>query len=693
MFARRHSLTGAPKRAVTIGSTVAALVVLSMSLVPASQATVSVTVRIENLAPADGTFLTPVWVGFHDGSFSVARIGDAASSGLERIAEDGNTGPLAQAFLDDGSGSVEATIVSGGQIPPFAPGQSTTMTFELNPLQPGRRFLSFASMVIPSNDAFVTGDPLRVFDDNGNFIGGTWLIEGSGVLDAGTEVNDEVPANTAFFGQAAPDTGTPENGTVQVHPGFMAPGGGGILDDPMFAAADFTAQGYQVLRVTVMAGVSVKIENLAPAGGGFLTPVWVGFHDGSFDVATPGEAAGPGLERLAEDGATGVLSQEFLGSGSGVVDGTIISDGDIPPIAPGGTAHMTFLLDPTADTSRYASFAPMVIPSNDAFVANLDPTARAVFDADGNFVGGSFLVLGASVYDAGTEVNDELPGNTAFFGQSSPDTGEDENGTVAMHTGLMPPESGGILDDPMFAAADFTAPGYVVARITLSYARGNAVNRLSFAQFAAGGGVSSEILLFNHEEQEVQAELTFKDDSGLALSFQLDGLPIDGEASVTVPAGGLRLLRGAADGPVAEGHVIVVADAPLKGAIVFGGSAGLAGVPNSPVTDNGFTVPILSYSDPGIDTGMAVANLADSELVLTLQLFSSEGELLATAMITIPAMGHLAGFAKEFDWDAPVDFSDFEGKLKASAESGGKFSAVGIQVRPSQFATLPVIVF
>ena len=30
--------------------------------------------------------------------------------------------------------------------------------------------------------------------------------------------------------------------------------------------------------------VTVKIENLAPANGGYLTPVWVGFHDGGFDV-------------------------------------------------------------------------------------------------------------------------------------------------------------------------------------------------------------------------------------------------------------------------------------------------------------------------------------------------------------------------------------------------------------------------
>ena len=44
---------------------------------------------------------------------------------------------------------------------------------------------------------------------------------------------------------------TTENGTVQLHPGFHPPGSGGILDDPMFANADFTQPGYQVARVRV----------------------------------------------------------------------------------------------------------------------------------------------------------------------------------------------------------------------------------------------------------------------------------------------------------------------------------------------------------------------------------------------------------------------------------------------------------
>ena len=111
-------------------------------------------------------------------------------------------------------------------------------------------------MVIPSNDAFIAnGDPLahRLFDDRGNFIGEDFVVTGADVLDAGTEVNDESTTNTAFFGQAAPNTGETQGEGVELHPGFYPVGTGGILDSEMFAGADFTADGYEVLRVEVSA--------------------------------------------------------------------------------------------------------------------------------------------------------------------------------------------------------------------------------------------------------------------------------------------------------------------------------------------------------------------------------------------------------------------------------------------------------
>ncbi|MEM7386819.1 MAG: spondin domain-containing protein, partial [Verrucomicrobiota bacterium] len=134
----------------------------------------------------------------------------------------------------------------------------------------------------------------------------------------------------------------------------------------------------------------------------------------------------------------------------------------IPPFEPGETASLTLTLDANDPTNRYLSFASMIIPSNDAFIGNDDPTAHPVFDEMGNFVGGTLLALGADIYDAGTEVNDEAPANTAFFGQAAPDTGVTEGGVAAIHNGFLAPGQGGILDDPMFAAADFTAPDYAV---------------------------------------------------------------------------------------------------------------------------------------------------------------------------------------------------------------------------------------
>ena len=129
--------------------------------------------------------------------------------------------------------------------------------------------------------------------------------------------------------------------------------------------------------------VTVVIENLAPPGGNYLTPVWVGFHDGSFDLYDRGAPASGAIERLAEDGDTGPLSMAFDGG----AQATIPSDVGIPPLAPGETATMTFTLDGRDPSNRYFSYASMVIPSNDAFNANGDPRAYRVFNPGGTCAG------------------------------------------------------------------------------------------------------------------------------------------------------------------------------------------------------------------------------------------------------------------------------------------------------------------
>ena len=240
--------------------------------------------------------------------------------------------------------------------------------------------------------------------------------------------------------------------------------------------------------------VQVTIENLAPRAGTFQTPVWVGFHDGtSFDTYTGGVPVfGPNalvpndaVERLAEDGTTGPIAAEFLNGGFGVVEGTI--PGPNGPIAPGELAQASFLLDPAAPSSRFFTYATMVIPSNDAFLSNGSPVAHPVFDAAGDFVFESFI--DTDVVDAGTEVNDEIPANTAFFGQMAPNTGVDENGVALTHPGFLPAGSGGILDAFQFRNADFTVPNYPNLRFEMKSAPAITEDRVYVAQASGAAEV------------------------------------------------------------------------------------------------------------------------------------------------------------------------------------------------------------
>jgi hypothetical protein len=96
-----------------------------------------------------------------------------------------------------------------------------------------------------------------------------------------------------------------------------------------------------------------------------------------------------------------------------------------------------------------------------------DPKAYQIFDADALFMPVEIMVKGSEVNDAGTEVNDELPSNTAFFGQATPDTGDVEGGVVTSHAGYMGAGQGGILDDPKFANVNFMAADYMVMKIVV----------------------------------------------------------------------------------------------------------------------------------------------------------------------------------------------------------------------------------
>ncbi len=315
-------------------------------------------VTVENLLPTGGTFLTPVWFGLHDGvGFDLFDLGSAASQGLERLAEDGTIDPISAEFLAAaGASGVDGTIFGlGAGVPgPVDPGESASAIINVDD-PAGAQFFTWATMVIPSNDAFLatTDDPQgeRIFDAEGNFLGTVTITRtGAEVLDAGTEVNDEEGA--AFLNQTAPDQGTVEGGTVGLHPGFN-----GSAGNP--------------------AGTPVNI--LDPAGaevpGGTLDPAIADFTDDPTDALLSIT-----IEALASFGSADTLEG---GYGEDILDGGIGND-----ILIGGEDHDTFVfLQGTGqDTVNDFVQGEDVLDVSDIFDNAADAVAASAADGLGNTV-------------------------------------------------------------------------------------------------------------------------------------------------------------------------------------------------------------------------------------------------------------------------------------------------------------------
>jgi hypothetical protein len=468
-------------------------------LLTAQAQALEVKVKVENLSPEGGLYFTPLWVGFHDGSFDLYDSGAAASEAVERFAEDGDFAALINDFSStSGQNAVILNSEGFAGAPIFDPGLSSYESFDLDPVS--NQYFSYGAMILPSNDAFVAnGNPTehQLFNDDGDFMGPiSFVVYGSAVLDAGTEANTE--SDAAFLNQSAPNTGENTADVVMPHPGFNGSAGNpaatpvnilgatlppGTNIDPVLG--DFTQGIFPIMRITIQNSqtpVRVSIKNQAPAGGVYLTPVWLGYHDGSFDTFNAGETASAGIERMAEDGDFGTLAADFEASAAGTGQLVLNPDGfaGAPLFDPGFSSTEMVYLD--TDTNRYLSYAAMVLPSNDAFIANDNPVAYPIFDDQGDFAGPIRIkVYGSQVWDAGTEANTES--DAAFFDQAAPDTGEATTDLIALHPGFngsvgnpdgTPQVFLGGTNGPGISfdatAADFSIPGSAVAEIRLSRA-------------------------------------------------------------------------------------------------------------------------------------------------------------------------------------------------------------------------------
>jgi len=155
--------------------------------------------------PVDITFAPGVWA-IYEGESPVVE-GEAASvAGLETLAEDGAPAAM-KATLAGSPGVAQAGTFSTLEAltydeSPIGPGQSVTVAFEA---RPGAR-LFVATMFAESNDAFVGGFAVALFDADGAPLLGD-REEALALWDAGTEVN-EPPGAGAFQPATQPATNT-----------------------------------------------------------------------------------------------------------------------------------------------------------------------------------------------------------------------------------------------------------------------------------------------------------------------------------------------------------------------------------------------------------------------------------------------------------------------------------------------------
>jgi hypothetical protein len=199
--------------------------------------------------------------------------------------------------------------------------------------------------------------------------------------------------------------------------------------------AAITAVCFAVVPTVAQQQIRIEVENLQSNVGFFLTPVWFGVHDGSFDLFNNGSATSASLEALAEDGIVGLIQGDFSGAQPGGVQGVVTAAGGFPgaPVLDPGETGIVSVNVTNTSTNRYFSYASMVIPSNDAFIANDLETLFELFDAGGNFNGPMTInIFGAQIWDSGTEVNDTMGAAFSTVGGSS----SDEMGLIGTHAGL-----------------------------------------------------------------------------------------------------------------------------------------------------------------------------------------------------------------------------------------------------------------
>ena len=194
-------------------------VLLSMPQFAMSEGGTTYQITITNLTA--GQPFTPPVLLTHSKQTGIFVVGQSSSAEIQAIAENGNNTPLLMALGDD----VHVHQVVSGMAPilpandPGATGFASSVTFEIT--AHGRaKFLSFASMLICTNDGFTGLDSTRLPTRSKTVY--------SVAYDARSEINTEdfanmVPPCQGLIGVSSDDAGTGMSDPSLIEDGIIIP--------------------------------------------------------------------------------------------------------------------------------------------------------------------------------------------------------------------------------------------------------------------------------------------------------------------------------------------------------------------------------------------------------------------------------------------------------------------------------------
>ena len=211
---------------LALTSIVALLSIVSLTGVPESDASQAKMYEVTITNLTQGQPLTPPLLVTHEYDAGFFSVGEMASMELQQLAENGNLEPLVM-MLEEKEGIFDIVQGTAPLVPANDPGNTGlnhSETFVVS-AEGTARYLSYASMLVCTNDGFAGIDSIRLPMNKQTVYAMAY--------DARTEMNTEdfadmVPPCQAVIGVSSDDPGTgttnpaiSEDGIIIPHPGII----------------------------------------------------------------------------------------------------------------------------------------------------------------------------------------------------------------------------------------------------------------------------------------------------------------------------------------------------------------------------------------------------------------------------------------------------------------------------------------